>query len=112
MRMGFTFALVCSFVVRNGQLDRNDGPAAGSGMYAARASKICDALLNPEQAEAFDLIGIEPTPVVLDRKRKIIGFLVDADPDSSGVGMARAVVQRFLDDSVDACLVIIGKIVG
>ncbi len=42
----------------------------------------------------------------------MIGFLMDTDAHRCCVGMARAVVQRLLDNPVDASLVFVGKIVG
>ena len=81
-------------------------------MNFALAAKAGDALLNAEQSHAFYVSGVEAAAVVLNGELERIALLLGADAYARRARVAGAIMQRFLDDAIDAGFVIVGQIVG
>jgi hypothetical protein len=71
---------------------------------------VADAFLHAQQPHAALAFRIESLTVILDGEQDAAGLLLDGHPGHAGFGVLDAVVQGFLDDPVDAGLVLLGKI--
>jgi hypothetical protein len=97
-------------LAKEGQLDRQNRPASNLGIHLTRSAQARCSFLDAKQSETFYLPGIEALAVVLDTQSQPTALLMDAYPHHVGVGVAFAIVERFLDDPVKARLELLGKI--
>src|SRR5205814_8524191 len=99
-RMRISFADFCTLFYCKRQFYCEHRAAAGFRMDLALSAQVGDSFLDTEQTEAFRLLDGETSSIITDRERQKPRFLLNLDADCRCVGMARAIVKRFLHDSV------------
>ena len=77
-----------------------------------RAAQVPHALLHAQQPQAADARGSKPLPSSCTLSIIWSASLPHVNLHRAGLGMARAIVQRFLHHAVDAGLVLLGQLVG
>src|SRR5437764_4416740 len=82
------------------------------GIDSKSTSEVSDSLFDAYQTEPSFHFRPKSVSVILDQNRDTAGVLFDTDSDYARAGMADAIVQRLLDDAVDAGLQLLGKLVG
>jgi hypothetical protein len=95
----------------NWKLDLNARASAGSRIDGKGPAETNDALMHPKQSNTSLALGIKPYAVVVNRKDAAFGVFGQENTDMTCFGVSGAVVQRFLDNAVDARFVFIGEIV-
>ena len=95
-----------------GEFHGYGGSFTGVRAHAERAAQVMHPLLHAYQTEAADTPGVETVPVVFDRKQNLGSLLADFHHHAARLGVAGAVVERFLDYAINAGLVCIGQLAG
>src|SRR5215470_8215124 len=91
---------------------RQQRASAQMGIDLESPAQMRHALLHAEQPEASLRFRLESAPIVLDHDMYSFRAVSYRDPDHTGAGMTGAVVQRFLNNAVDARLVLFRKVIG
>src|SRR5260221_4113000 len=91
---------------------RQQRASAKMGIDLEGPAKMRHAFLNAEQPQASLRFRLESAPVVLNHDMYRLRAVLYRDPDRACAGMAGAVVQRFLNNAVDARLVLFRKRIG
>src|ERR1051326_1547199 len=81
-------------------------------MNVALSPQMRNSLFNTEQPKAFGLFDVKALPIVTNGKDEPLWFLLDIDSYGRGIRMCGTIVQGFLHHAIDACLVLVRKIVG
>ena len=95
-----------------GEFHGYGGSFTGARADAELAAQVMHAFFHAYQAQAADTAGVEAVAVVFDGQQNFRSFLADFDHHFVRLGVAGAVVERFLDDAIDAGLVGIGELAG
>src|ERR1700733_11306544 len=109
--MRISFIGFCTLSLCKRKFDCDHRAAAGLGMQSAFAAQMRDSLFDTEQTQAFRVLHIKTLAIVLYGKRQPAWLLQHFDPYGGGVRMAGTVMQRFLDNAVDAGFVLVRKVV-
>src|SRR5271154_6957908 len=109
MRICFTFFVTPIWLGRRFErkVHRQNCAASGRGMNLELSTQTRYTLLNAKQSQALGLPDFKALAIILNRKRQMAGFLLDAHAYRGGAGVARAVMQRLLDHAVDAGFVLV-----
>src|SRR5262249_35043649 len=75
------------------------------------SAQMSHTLLHPEQSQASFGFGPESAAVILDHDMDRVRTVLDRDSDGARAGMPGAIVQRLLNNPVDARFMLFGKIV-
>ena len=95
-----------------GKRDPEQRALAARRFHDEPASERAHTLFHSDQAHAPFLRWIESPAIVLYRQQQSVRLLCDRDSHIPGARMLDDVVQRLLDDSIDARLVIFGEFLG
>src|SRR5216684_606858 len=91
---------------------RQQRAAAKMGIDLESPAQMRHAFLHAEQPEASLRFRLESAPVVLNHDMYRLRAVLYRDPDHTCAGMTGAVVQSFLNNAVDAGLVLFRKVIG
>ena len=83
------------------QVQRKNGAGSLHGMNIAGSTQARGTLVYAQQAQTFCLMRVKALAIVQNRQNQTLVFLLYFDPNCSCLGMARAIVKRFLDHSID-----------
>ena len=93
------------------KLDLNACACAGGRVDRKGAAETSDPLMHAKQPDTSVAVGVKPYAVVVNRKDTVFGILCQENTDMTRFGVSGAVVQRFLDNTVNARFVLVGEIV-
>ena len=94
------------------QFDAEVSAAAGKRIDKKTAAEARDAFLHTKKTHAALTARIKADAVVFDGKEKSVILLLDEDTDAPGVSVFDAIVEGFLDDTIDASAMVFGKVVS
>src|SRR3954452_8780777 len=109
MRMGILL-VACRFGER--ELGENHGSPPRMGFDGEASAETPHTLLHAEQAEAANGAGVEAIAVVANAEADVAVLAPEHHLDIVRVCVPGGVVNGFLDEAVDAGLVLVGDVVG
>src|SRR5579884_3853161 len=100
MRIGFTF--LGSLQSGHRQRDFQQRSASGTRLDLERSSQMADALLHSKQSEAPNALRVESASIILHAEHDSSCLAAHRDLHRSGLRVAGAIIQRLLDNPIDA----------
>jgi hypothetical protein len=94
-----------------GKVDAKARAPPGGGIDRKRTFQSGGAFLHTQDAHATTTGRIETDAIVLDGEDQVVGNFPDRDMDVAGVCVFSGVVKAFLNNPVDACFLLVGKII-
>ena len=96
---------------RKGKFDTNARPSAGSRVDDKGTIEARDPLMHSKQSHTAFAVCIKPDAIIADRQDTLLGIFLEENANVAGFGVSGAVVQGFLNNAIDARLVLVGEVI-